>query len=340
MRVYAFLFFFSLSASATCLKVGVLGEFSTTTSRTSYPYGQEIYRGLEIAKSTIKKACFDLVKIDINNNIANVDSLIRKSFKENSIRYFIGLGTSEQAHAATQAINDTGAILLTPTATDDDLLRKSKNIVLLSSPNSLMARRIAIEAKKRGLKTVAIIYGQNNVYSQSMAGLFEAEAKKVQLNVGYKGGIRIGRRTKIEGINLDEIKKSDAVFLPIFEHDVVKVFGFLHKNDALSYVIGTDSWGSDSKIISTLPDFVKKKILFSITPYDPSQGVIKENSFYKKYSELHGSIPMDIAAFSFEALSVLEKKHNKEAQIKYLGTTGEVQIINNVAHRDIFVKSL
>jgi hypothetical protein len=121
---------------------------------------------------------------------------------------------------------------------------------------------------------------------------------------------------------------------------VVKVFGYLHKNNSLNYVIGTDSWGSDSKIISTLPDFVKKKILFSITPYDPSQEAIRENIFYKKYFGLHSSVPMDIAAFSFEALSVLVKKHNKEPHIKYFGTTGEVHIIDNVAHRDIFVKSL
>lgn len=340
MKRYALLFFFSLSASGACLKVGVLGEFSTTTTRTSYPYGQEIYRGLEIAKSSIQGTCFDLIKIDINNNIANVDSLIRKSFKEKSVKYFIGLGTSEQAHAAIQAINDTGSILFTPTATDDELLRKSKNIVLLSSPNSLMARKIATEAKNRGLKNVAIIYGQNNVYSQSMAEFFETEAKKVQVNVIYKGGIRIGRRTKIESINLDKIREADAVFLPIFEHDVVKVFGFLHKNNSLNFVIGTDSWGSESKIVSTLPMFVKKKILFSITPYDSSQKSIKENDFYKKYYRLHGTVPMDIAAFSFEALSVLEKKHNKEKHINYLGTTGKVQIIDNVAHRDIFIKSL
>lgn len=332
--------FLVFNASATCLKVGVLGEFSTTTSRTSYPYGLEIYRGLEIAKKTLKDSCFDLVKIDINNNIANIDALIREFVKKSEIKHFIGLGTSEQAHAAITAINDTGAILLTPTATDDELLKKSKNIILLSSPNSIMVQKIALEVKNRGLKNLAIIYGQNNVYSQSMAELFEAELKKLKLNLTYKEGIRIGRRTKIENINFEKIKQADAVFLPIFEHDVVKVFGHLHSNNAMNFVIGTDSWGSDSKIISTLPDFVKKKILFSITPYDPAQNSIKQNDFYKRYYEIYGFNPMDIAAFSFEALLVLQKKVRNEQLIKYLGTTGDVQIIDNVAHRDIFVKSL
>lgn len=327
-------------AIADCTKIGVLGEFSTTTSRTSYPYGQEIYRGLEIGKSLNTRKCFDLVKIDINNNIANIDGLIRKNAAELGIKFFIGLGTSEQAHAALNAIDATGSVLVTPTATDDELLARSKNIILLSPPNSELVKKIVQETKSRGIRKIALIYGGNNVYSQSMTKFFEDEAKKAGLEITYKAAIRIGRSTKIEGLDINKIKGADALFLPIFEHDVIKVLGHLYKQNALIKVIGTDSWGSDSKIISTLPDFVKKYILFSVTSYNPALEEVSGNSFYKTYLKRYGTTPMDIAAFSFEALNLLDQRTGKDALIEFEGTTGKVEVKGQITHRDIFVKAL
>ena len=338
-----FIFFFILIPSialADCTKIGVLGEFSTTTSRTSYPYGQEIYRGLEIGKSLNTKKCFDLVKIDINNNIANIDGLIRKNVAELGIKFFIGLGTSEQAHAALNAIDVTGSVLVTPTATDDELLARSKNVILLSPPNSELAKKIVQETKGRGLKKIALIYGGNNVYSESMTDFFEDEAKKAGLEIIYKAAIRIGRSTKIEGLDINKIKSADALFLPIFEHDVIKVLGYLHKQNALIKVIGTDSWGSDSKIVSTLPDFVKKHILFSVTSYNPELEAVSGNVFFKTYSKRYGTTPMDIAAFSFEALNLVDQRMEKDSLIKFDGTTGKVEVKGQITHRDIFVKAL
>lgn len=338
-----FIFIFILIpfiAHADCTKIGVLGEFSTTTSRTSYPYGQEIYRGLEIGKSLNTMKRFDLVKIDINNNIANIDGLIRKNAAELGIKFFIGLGTSEQAHAALNAIDVTGSVLVTPTATDDKLLARSKNVILLSPPNSELAKKIVQETKGRGLKKIALIYGGNNVYSQSMTDFFEDEAKKSGLEIIYKAAIRIGRSTKIKGLDISKIKSADALFLPIFENDVIKVLGHLHKKNALIKVIGTDSWGSDSKIVSTLPDFVKKHILFSVTSYYPGLEAVSGNVFYKTYSKRYGTTPMDIAAFSFEALNLVDQRIGKEALIKFEGTTGKVEVKGQNTHRDIFVKAL
>lgn len=344
---YFFLFWIvSTSLYSECLKVGILGEFKTTTYRTSYSYGKEINRGIEVAKELKLNNCFSFSKIDIGNNIANINGLIKKYHKDKGIRYFIGLGTSEQTHAAISAVNETDSLLISPTATDDAILKKSENVILLSSLNSALAEKVVLEAKRRGIKDVAMIYGKNNLYSKSMANFFREACVKHNLNLIYEEGIRIGRSSTISNMKDDEFKKASAIFLPVFEHDVVKVLGYLHSKKIGTKVIGADSWGSDSKIIKTLPNKVKKKILFSVTSYDTSNNIVKENDFYLKYKNKYDSDPLDIAAFSFEALSLLDSKNNdfisdkKIGQFSYKGTTGEVKVVNNRVNRDVFFRDI
>lgn len=335
---------FTTSLYANCIPVGILGEFQTTTSKTSYAYGKEMFRGIEIANKSPLKNCFKFEKIDINNNIANIEGLIKK-YHSQGIKYFIGLGTSEQTHAAIKAINETNSFLITPTATDDVIAKKSKKIILLSSPNSYLANGIVQEAQEKGIKEIAIIYGRNNVYSQSMAKLIK-EASDSKLKISYEASIRIGRSTQIKGLNAELLKKVDAIILPVFEQDAMKFLGYLHENKIETKVIGTDSWGSSSKLISTLPEAVRKGILFSVTTYDVQDKTVRGNVFFQKYSKSFSQTPTDTSAFSFEALMLLDKniKQCEEKtcpdSFQYDGTTGPVRIENNIAKRDIFFKKI
>ncbi len=346
MKRIIFIFLFLISqVHADCIPVGILGEFKTTTSKTSYAYGKEMFRGVEIASKSDLKHCFKFEKIDINNNIANIDGLIRK-YRSQGIKYFIGLGTSEQTHAATKAINETNSYLISPTATDDAILKNSSSIILLSSPNSQLAKSIIKQAEQNGIKEIAIIHGKNNVYSQSMAQLLKEATKDSKIKVSYEAGVRIGRSTQIEGLDNNTLKKVDAIILPVFELDAVKILGHLNKHQINTKVIGTDSWGSNSKIILSLPEKVRNNVLFSITTYDVKDKSVQGSPFYKSYIKDFSQSPSDTSAFSYEALKVLDSmlkdcdEKSCPQSFQYAGTTGLVKIENNVANRDIYFKKL
>jgi branched-chain amino acid transport system substrate-binding protein len=304
-----FLFFFSILSniafSSECLKIGVIGEFQSANSRASFAYGTEMRRGIEIAKREIKSRCILTTEIDINNSISNIDGRIKKFSKELGIKYFIGLGTSSQVHAAIEAINQTNTFLFSPTATDDSILSKSKHVFLISPTNKRMLFKILSELKNIGIKKASILYGANDIYSKSMAEGFQNNAQHFGIDVVYSKEIRTGRNSKLDSVEILNLNSSDVLFLPVYELDVLRILGHLYKLGFNKKIVGTDSWGSNSKILNAISKDVKRQLLFSTTAYLPSNNIVRNNNFFKKYIETYFIEPMDMSSFSYESLKLI-----------------------------------
>jgi branched-chain amino acid transport system substrate-binding protein len=341
----------NFSFAKECINVGILGEFKSANSRASFAYGTEMLRGVNISLNLNTKKCVEIFEIDINNSISNIDGLIRKNHKEHNITYFIGLGTSSQVHAAIKTVNDENVLLLSPTATDDAILDLSKKIILMSPTNKVMINKIIKEIRRLNLKNAAIIYGANDVYSKSMAESFKKIAKEEKINVVYEKEIRTGHNTKIEGIDIQKVNSSDFIFLPIYELEVVKVIGHLHSLGIKKGIVGTDSWGSNSKLLSILPKVVFSQILFSINSYIPSEKNLQKNIFNIKYKEKYNAEPLDMSAFSYDAMNLIllmtekcKSIANPSTCLESLGTintsTGKMKFSKKMAafDREIFFR--
>ncbi len=309
MRLIIFLtiFYSNFVFSSDCLKIGVLGEFKSANSRATFAYGQEMRKGIEIAQNQLKAKCFDIIEIDINNSISNIDGRIRKFSNEFKIKYFVGLGTSSQVHAAIRSINETQSILLSPTASDESILEKSDRIVLMGPTNSGMLNKIISELLQRKIKKVSVIYGKNDLYSTSMANGFEQRASNAGIKVIYKKDIRIGRMSQIEGINISKLNESELLFLPVYELDVSRILGFLEYNGFKKNVIGSDSWGTNEEVIRSISKTMRSKILFSVTGHLSSDPTIKKNFFYKNYFATFKKEPIDMSSFSYDAIQLINR---------------------------------
>lgn len=341
-----------LAMAVSCVNVGVLGEFQSASSRASFAYGTEMIRGVSIAQSEQNHICVKTFNIDINNSISNIDGSIRRYSKDFGVHYFIGLGTSAQVQASIKAINETSSLLLSPTATNDDLLKQSKNIVLMSPTNNEMLLAIVDGVMKRGYKRASIIYGLNDIYSKSMAEGFAKLVKGKGLEIVLMDGIRTGRNTKIDGLNLKKLNQSDFLFLPVYELDVIKIVGHLFAKGFNKRIVGTDSWGSNSNILQALPPQVIKQLDFSTTAYYVKDSQVISSSFFRKYKEVYKKDPMDMSAFSYEALKLVFNIHSK-CQPKTLldtclesfgeipSTTGKVHYVaqKRSFNRKVFLRS-
>lgn len=311
LTIITIIFNFNISKSedVKCLKIGLLGEFKSTTSRASFAFGREIKRGINIATSESKNECFKIFEIDIDNSIANIDGKIRKFNKEFGVNNFIGLGTTSQVLSGIKAINETSSILFSPTASDEDLLNKSNKIILMSITNNEYLSNIFIKIKELGFKKAAIIYLNNDSYSASMANGFIKQSLKNNIQIIYQKGIQSGKKLNYDKIDLNLLNKTDILFLPLFELDAVKITGLLYMKGFRKKIIGTDSWGSNQELLSILPKNATSILLFSTSSYLTSDSSIKENNFYKKYLNEYNTPPMDMSAFSYDALKILIKKN-------------------------------
>ncbi|HVJ64684.1 MAG TPA: ABC transporter substrate-binding protein [Bdellovibrionota bacterium] len=300
----------SLSANAlaqvTCEKIGILGEFKTATGRTVSPFGLDIRTGVQVALDKLKrdgrKICFTTVEIDINNSIANIPGLIAQSIRKDGINIFLGLGISDQAIMATEVLVKHNALLITPTASSDELVGPEFRQIMLFPRNSLIVEALAKETMRRGLKKVAIISESNSTYSKNMALQFRTQLQ----NLGGTVTTTLAARKAAFSVNQICSLKADspqAIFMPIFELDAARVISLLDKCAIHPLIIGADSWGTDSKVIQAATKAISfEAILPQIYPLKekPPQDLEFRTAMDKNRIN-------DLSAFSYDGILFLAK---------------------------------
>lgn len=329
---------------ASCIKVGLLGEFDTTTNKTSVVYGKEIKSGVEIAKGLTKK-CIQFKEIDINNNIANINDLIKKNVSH-GVRIFIGLGTTEQVLGAVAGLSSTNSILFSPTATSDVIKERSRNIVLMSPTNSEIVKKISEEIRKRKIKKILTIFSLGDPYSKSINQMMISQTQK---SFQFQSvGVYLGRGATLLELDKVDFNSFDAVFLPLFEHEVLQVLSYMKRRKKDIHLIGSDSWGTHSKIIKTLPSDQTKNVLFSASLFPTYLDSIQKADFYKEYKKRFEKEPTDLSAFSYDAVSIISEFHeclNKKYDLisclngRFYSSSGEILSIRGQdIKRQVYIK--
>lgn len=308
---YLILIFFSFSLFAKnkdCVKIGILGEYKRPTARTVQPFGVEIKRGVDLALEDIKllKPCVSVEILDIENSAANIPDVIKTAHKKKNINLFLGLGTSDQALAAIPALKETKTLLITPTASSDDLLKANSRILMLFPRNSYIAEETIKEITKKHIEQVGIIYAENNRYSENMAKeftkLYKNQGGKVVFSIPVRSG-HIDLSSQLETLSK---YKNTYIFLPLFELDVAKVISYLHSKKLSLAYIGADSWGTYSVVIRKVTKEIPYKAIVPVV-YSPSQNSELNTPFVNKYEKLFQTSPSDLTAFSYEGLRLYQK---------------------------------
>ncbi len=343
--IYLYVFRSSVVLATTkeCIRIGLLGEFERKTGSFSQPFGKEILRGTEIAQQLNQPTskCIQLERIDIDNSIANIDGLIRRA-SDRGIKIFLGLGTSAQAIAARQALRDTESLLISPTASADTIAISPSRTVLIFPTNSEIAEATAKELSRRGIKSIVSIFSSHNIYSENMNEAFKKYFKKA-------GGQVIDFKVNSGRMELDtQIEKIKAalsgyLFLPMFELDAAKVIAELSRNNLKPIYVGTDSWGTYSKVIKNL---LKNSSMSAVLPqvYDPNAPYKQNQFFVSIYKKMFEESPSDLSAFSFDGVNLAVQISNSctsfrsdkklqecMARIKTLNTTmGKMRLSNDL----------
>lgn len=299
-------------ARAGCrhLTVGVLGEFKRPTAGTTQPFGAEIEKGarlgLEQPGAPEASVCLHMELIDIANSIANIPDIIREAARKKGIHHFLGLGNSDQALAAGEALRETHSVLFTPTASSELLVEGDRRTVLLFPKNGQIAGFLAAQARKRGVKSVSIIYGKNSVYSRDMAELFAQKFEKLGGRVVRTIPVRIGHFSLQS--NLDDLRRDDYthLFLPLYELDVAKILSILQESGIKKQYIGTDSWGTQSKVIKAIAAGITFDALLP-SIYSPTLKTAENESFVAGYRARYGAEPSDLSAFSYDGIRLIRQ---------------------------------
>lgn len=302
------LLFYGSALGQPCTPIGLLGEFRTSTGIDSQPFGDEIKHGAEVAQAYLAQQpahrCMQTTLIDINNSLANVDGHIRQA-AQNGVRFFVGLGATAEAMAARRALIDTNSILITPTASSDELLTPDGRTILLYPTSSDIAAMLAEKARRQGIERVLVIYATNNPYSRHMAQLFEKLFFEHGGTIASSFGVRTGRISLTPFTSSIHEKSYTHVFLPLFELDAAKTILELRHIGRMPHFIASDAWGTYSQILSGL---LNGQRITAIAPviYDPAHPSMLNRYLVKEFGRRYGRKPTDLGAFTFESILLLD----------------------------------
>ncbi len=305
------------------LKIGVLADLSRNLSGTNQPFGYEIENGVKLAGSYLSvhagNTSVSYEVFDISGTNANIPTKIDEGMKK-GIRFFIGLGSSDQAQIGKEAALGKNVVLITPTATSDTLVELKTNLVLISPRNSLIIADLVNYLIEQHIKTAGIVYAKNSIYSRNITEEFVKQFKSKGGEIEAVYPIRSGIGNIEDDLQRITELKSKNLFIPLYELDAAKTISYLQKNNLDKFYIGTDAWGTYSQAIHLLVNSQELHAVYTQL-YQPIGTTFISNWFLKNYKNTYKKMPTDLAAFSFDA-TLLASQINQRCGLQHIGEDG------------------
>ncbi len=298
--------------ASDAIKIGAIGPVTGAAAI----YGQAVKNGAELALEEVN-AKGDLkfeLKFEDDENDAEKAVNAYNNLKDWGMQVSLGTVTTQPCIAVSTEIDSDHIFAITPSASSTDVLGgqpdKNGNVTIqrkasmfqmcFTDPNQGVASAEYISEQKLGEK-IAIIYNNSDAYSTGIYQKFDAEAKKLGLDIVC---VKTFTDDSANDFNsqLTEIKNSgaDLVFLPIYYTPASLI---LKQANAMKYepkFFGVD--GMDG--ILTVKNFDTKLAegVMLLTPFTADAEDDMTKNFVKKYKEKYKETPNQFAADAYDCV--------------------------------------
>ncbi len=194
---------------------------------------------------------------------------------------------------------------VTPSASSTDVTEGKDNVfqVCFSDPNQGSGSADYI-AKNMPDAKVAVIYKNDDAYSQGIRDTFVSEAGKAGIEVVYEGTFNEATQTDFSvQLTAAQSAGADLIFLPIYYQPASTI---LTQADQMGYeptFFGVD--GMDG--ILTQPGFETSLAegVMLLTPFSADAADERTQAFVAKYQDLYGETPNQFAADGYDSVYVI-----------------------------------
>ena len=290
-------------ASAT-IKIGSIGP----TTGDAAIYGSAVFNGIKIAVEEINALGGDIqFEFKGEDDVADSETAVNayNNLLDWGMQILVGPVTTGSAIAVSAKTAEDGVFMLTPSASSTDVINGKDNAfqVCFTDPNQGTGSADYIAENMTG-KKVAVIYRNDDAYSQGIRDTFMAEAKTKNIDVVYEGSFTKETATDFSvQLTAAQSANAEVVFLPIYYQPASVI---LSQADAMGYkptFFGVD--GMDG--ILGLEGFNAKLAegVMLLTPFSADASDERTQSFVKKYQELYNEVPNQFAADGYDGVYVV-----------------------------------
>ena len=293
----------SAGSGDSVIKLGMTGPLTGDAAI----YGLATSRGAQIAVDEINAKGGIQFEFQVQDDVADGETAVNAYNKlmDWGMDVMIGTVTSGACIAVAAETYADRVFTLTPSASSADVTAGNDNVfqVCFSDPNQGSGSAVYISNNMPGAK-IAIIYRNDDAYSQGIRDTFVAEAKAKGLSVVYEGTFNKDTQSDFS-VQLTEAQAAgaDLVFLPIYYQPASVM---LSQATAMGYdptFFGVD--GMDG--ILTMEGFDAKLAegVMLLTPFSADASDDMTKSFVKTYQDKFGEIPNQFAADGYDAVYIL-----------------------------------
>jgi len=285
------------------IKLGMTGPLTGDAAI----YGLAASRGAQIAVDEINAKGGIQLEFQVQDDVADGETAVNAYNKlmDWNMDIMVGTVTSGACISVAAETFVDRVFTITPSASSTDVTAGNDNVfqVCFSDPNQGSGSAIYMANNMPGAK-IAVIYRNDDAYSQGIRDTFVAEAQNQGLNVVYEGTFTKDTQTDFN-VQLTEAQAAgaDLVFLPIYYQPASVM---LSQAAAMGYAptfFGVDSMDG----ILTMEGFQTELAegVMLLTPFSADASDDLTKNFVKTYQDKYGEIPNQFAADGYDAVYVV-----------------------------------
>ena len=270
-------------------------------------YGMAVKQGVELAVNEINasdsKIKFEFQKQD---DEADGEKAVNayNTMMDWGMQVLVGPTTTGASIAVADVCCNDRTFMLTPSASSTDVTANKDNVfqVCFTDPNQGVGAAAYMAENYAGAK-IAIIYRNDDAYSQGVRDAFVKEADSKGLSVVYQGTFTVDTASDFS-VQLAGAQNAgaDLIFLPIYYQPASVIFAQAKAMDYAPTFFGVD--GMDG--ILTMPGFDVSLAegLVLMTPF--SATVESNKSFVDAYVAAYGTEPNQFAADAYDGVYIVK----------------------------------
>ena len=222
------------------------------------------------------------------------------------MQVMIGTVTSGSGITVSAEAFQDRTFMLTPSGSSVDLIADKDNAfqVCFTDPNQGIASADYMAEHYADAK-VAVIYRNDDAYSQGIRDTFVSEAAAKNLEVVYEGTFTNDTATDFSvQLTAAQDAGADMMFLPIYYQPAAVILQQANQKGYAPTFFGVD--GMDG--ILTLENFdtsLAEGVLL-LTPFSADAEDERTQSFVAKYQEAYGEVPNQFAADGYDAVYIVK----------------------------------
>lgn len=297
------------AATGDTLTIGMIGPLTGSNAA----YGTAMEQGLELAVEEINAAGGILgmtVETEVMDDQGDPTEALNafNTLVANGVSIIIGSATSGCTSAITNAANEEGVVLITPSATADNITTEDDYVFRACFKDSLQGDIAAAFVEQQGITKVGTIGCSADTYSQGLVDSFTAACEKRGIEVAAAESTATMNAQDFTNQFTAMVNADVELVYAIYYYDAVGPF-LISQARAAGFdgiIMGADGFDGSLGYVSEGTDYSAFNNVVWTNHYDPSDesGAVQE--FVAAFEAKFGSTPISFSALTYDCMDMIK----------------------------------